>query len=66
VRSIATRCSPSACDQYLLPATATFHLLPADLDAATLPPAGSPKYFVAWLIPRLELFSFHVDFSNPF
>jgi hypothetical protein len=41
-------------------------LLPADLDGATPPPAGSPNYFVALAdSSHLSLFKFHVDFSNP-
>src|SRR5713226_5534060 len=41
-------------------------LLPADLDGSTLPPAGSPNYFVGLAdSTNLNFFRFHVDFSNP-
>jgi hypothetical protein len=41
-------------------------LLPADLDGSTLPPAGSPNYFVSLAdSTHLNFFRFHVDFSNP-
>jgi len=41
-------------------------LLPADLDGATLPPAGAPNYFVGLAdAAHLNLFRFHADFANP-
>ena len=49
-------------------------LLPADLDGSTLPPAGSPEYFLGsqdnngpYGAPSdaLNLFKFHVDFAVP-
>jgi hypothetical protein len=41
-------------------------LLPADLDGSTLPPAGSPNYFVGLAdSAHLNFFRFHVDFRNP-
>jgi hypothetical protein len=41
-------------------------LLPADLDGSTLPPAGSPNYFVGLAdSTHLNFFRFHVDFSHP-
>ena len=41
-------------------------LLPADLDGGTLPPTGSPNYFVGLAdSTHLNLFKFHVDFRNP-
>jgi len=41
-------------------------LLPADLDGSTLPPAGSPNYFVGLAdSTHLNFFRFHVDFSIP-
>ena len=41
-------------------------LLPADLDGSTLPPTGSPNYFVGLAdSTHLNFFRFHVDFSNP-
>jgi hypothetical protein len=41
-------------------------LLPADLDGDTLPPAGSPNYFVGLAdASHLNLFRFHADFTNP-
>jgi hypothetical protein len=40
-------------------------LLPADLDGATLPPAGSPNYVLNFGSSRLNLWTFHVDFATP-
>src|SRR5713226_8547986 len=41
-------------------------LLPADLDGGTLPPTGSPNYFVGLAdSTHLNFFRFHVDFKNP-
>ncbi len=41
-------------------------LLPSDLDGSTLPPAGSPNYFVGLAdSTHLNFFRFHADFSNP-
>jgi hypothetical protein len=39
-------------------------LLPADLDGATAPPAGSPNYFLAFGSNSLLFWKFHVDFTN--
>ncbi len=42
-------------------------LLPSDLDGATLPPAGSPNFFMN-MDPGsngLNMWSFHADFANP-
>jgi hypothetical protein len=41
-------------------------LLPADLDGATAPPAGSPNFFMSVdpVSGALELWKFHVDFTN--
>lgn len=47
------------------PSTIT-SLLPSDLDGSTLPPAGSPNYFVGLAdSTHLNFFRFHVDFNNP-
>jgi hypothetical protein len=40
-------------------------LQPADLDGATAPPAGSPNYLLALDTNSLDLYEFHVDFTNP-
>lgn len=40
-------------------------LLPADLDGATAPPAGSPNYFVNYGSSRLNVWQFKVDFATP-
>jgi hypothetical protein len=48
--------------------TADYSLLPSDLDGATLPPAGSPNYFIeldGTSFTKLDLFKFHVDFAVP-
>jgi len=39
-------------------------LLPADVDGATAPPAGSPNYLVNRLSTSLGFWKFHVDWSN--
>src|SRR5260370_14326233 len=40
-------------------------LLPADVDGPTAPPAGSPTYMLYFGTNNLNLFKFHVDFTNP-
>lgn len=46
--------------------TSTASLLPSDLDGSTLPPAGSPNFFVNLADSSdLNLFQFHTDFANP-
>src|SRR5437660_301008 len=46
--------------------TADFSLMPADLDGATAPPAGSPNYQLELATSTtLKLFKFHVDFIVP-
>jgi hypothetical protein len=40
-------------------------LLPSDLDGATAPPAGSPNFYLRFGSNALNLFRFHVDFTNP-
>ena len=41
-------------------------LLPSDLDGNTLPPAGSPNYFMGLAdSSHLSFFKFHADFANP-
>jgi hypothetical protein len=40
-------------------------LLPADLDGARLPPAGSPNYSVALGTNNLGIWKFHVDWTTP-
>jgi hypothetical protein len=40
-------------------------LLPSDLDGTTTPPAGSPNYMLYFGTNNLNLFKFHVDFTNP-
>jgi hypothetical protein len=41
-------------------------LLPSDLDGSTLPPSGSPNFFVDLADSSdLNLFQFHVDFATP-
>ncbi len=41
-------------------------LLPSDLDGSTLPPIGSPNYFIGLAdTTDVNLFQFHVDFANP-
>src|SRR2546426_93645 len=40
-------------------------LLPSDLDGSTLPPSGSPDYYVNLGANSLNLWQFHVDFQTP-
>lgn len=40
-------------------------LLPSDLDGATLPPAGSPNYFLNFDENSLNLWRFKADWDNP-
>jgi len=47
-------------------------MLPSDLDGSTLPPTGSPNYFMevddsTWIGPNdaMRLWEFHVDWANP-
>src|SRR3954470_11393070 len=41
-------------------------LMPSGLDGSTLPPAGSPNYFVSLADSNhLNFFRFHADFANP-
>lgn len=42
-----------------------FEYLPADLDGARLPPAGSPAYFMHQSASSLDIFRFHVDWTTP-
>ena len=39
-------------------------LLPSDLDGKTLPPSGSPNYFMNFSSTALKLWKFHVDWVN--
>ncbi|GAC1633174.1 MAG: hypothetical protein NVS9B10_28320 [Nevskia sp.] len=45
--------------------TAYGGLLPADLDGAAVPPAGSPNYFVNFGTASLNVWRFHADFVTP-
>jgi hypothetical protein len=40
-------------------------LLPSDLDGSTLPPAGSPAYYLNFTTNTLQMWRFHVDWANP-
>jgi hypothetical protein len=44
--------------------TAYSGLLPSDLDGSSLPPSGSPNYYLNFGTNSLNLWKFHVDFSN--
>ena len=39
-------------------------LLPSDMDGTTVPPAGSPNYMMYFGTNNLNLYKFHVDFTN--
>jgi fibronectin type 3 domain-containing protein len=45
--------------------TAYGGLLPSDLDGSTLPPVGTPNYYLAFGTNQLQLWKFHVDFVTP-
>jgi len=57
----------AATQQCFNTSTAFGGLLPADLDGARLPPAGSPNYVVALgsAANQLAFWKFHVDFTTP-
>jgi hypothetical protein len=40
-------------------------MLPSDLDGASVPPAGSPNYFINLGANSLREWKFHADFNNP-
>jgi hypothetical protein len=40
-------------------------MLPADLDGASIPPVGSPNYFLNLGTNSLKEWKFHADFNNP-
>jgi hypothetical protein len=40
-------------------------LLPSDLDGPTLPPTGSPNFFMSRSSSSLQMWKFHVDWANP-
>jgi hypothetical protein len=44
--------------------TAYGGLLPSDLDGSTLPPSGSPNYVLGFGTNSLQLWKFHVDWTN--
>jgi hypothetical protein len=43
----------------------TSTLLPADLDGSVLPPPGAPNYMLSLATNALNIWQFHVDFTNP-
>ncbi|MFL5778266.1 MAG: carboxypeptidase regulatory-like domain-containing protein [Chloroflexota bacterium] len=45
--------------------TAYGGLLPSDVDGGMTPPAGSPNYLLNFGSNRLNLWKFHVDWTNP-
>ncbi len=45
--------------------SSTGSLLPADLDGSTLPPSGSPEYFVAYATNALQVWKFNPNFGSP-
>ena len=55
----------SATIQCFGPFSAQSGFLPADLDGASVPPAGSPNYFINLGANQLREWKFHSDFSNP-
>ena len=45
--------------------TGTGTLISADVDGPTMPPAGTPGFFVSRAASSLQLFKFHVDWATP-
>jgi len=63
---LAGRTATMQCFQITDPSI--FGMLPSDLDGATLPPTGSPNYFLIQGPAKsnsLYMFQFHVDFTTP-
>jgi hypothetical protein len=60
---LAGRTATSQCKQLTFSDSGT--LLPVDLDGKTLPPAGSPGYFMSFTYNALKVFKYTVDFVNP-
>jgi hypothetical protein len=54
----------SATQQCFQLSTSYGGLLPSDLDGTTVPPAGSPNFFMNFGANKLNLWKFHVDFAN--
>ncbi len=54
-----------ATEQCFQLSTAYGGVLPADLDGAMMPPAGSPNYLVNYGTNSLNLWKFHVDWKTP-
>ena len=64
-RNAMLNAAPASAICFQQPSTVS-SLLPADLDGSTLPPAGSPNYFIGLAdSTHLNFFRFHVDFVNP-
>jgi hypothetical protein len=55
----------AATQQCFNTSTAYGGLLPSDLDGSTPPPAGSPNYVLNFGTNALNLWKFHVDWTNP-
>ena len=55
---------PTATQQCFQLSTSYGGLLPSDLDGTTAPPAGSPNFFMNFGANSLNLWKFHVDFTN--
>lgn len=56
--------APSVTQQCFQLSSSFGGLLPSDLDGATPPPAGTPNFFMNFGANSLNLWKFHVDFSN--
>ncbi len=56
---------PSATQQCFGPYSSYGGFQPADLDGSTLPPSGSPNYILAFGTNSLQLWKFHVDWTDP-
>jgi hypothetical protein len=55
----------SATQQCFQLSTAYGGLLPSDLDGPTSPPAGAPNYVMDFGTNQLEMWKFHVDWTDP-
>ncbi len=64
MNSSAMRAGTAATQQCFQLSSSFGGVLPADVDGTTLPPAGEPEFFLNFGTNSLNLWKFHVDFTN--
>ncbi len=64
MNSSAMRAGTAATQQCFQLSSSFGGVLPADVDGTTLPPAGEPEFFLNFGSNSLNLWKFHVDFTN--